>query len=751
MMADHCPTPLRAPDICPVTHPTARDRIAALARPDKWFLGGLDGVVWAPPFPRWLHKPGFWDPAHLLQYELGPCFSVALLDADGREVGLEAPAGPGTDDGDTSRWRPGCLTTDWTARLPGCSPAPPVATEDRRVRPGGLLESRWTLPPSLTGGWLVAFTAQPLRSATGVRASATGAAWVRTVADRAGEELPVTVELSGDPRHAWHRVVASEGNAMADWALSPFAEDALGDPAGDPADDPADDAIGWLWIAVAVPARAGSPVTLRMRLSPNVHAAPASPPTWQSFFSGFPSFSCGDPHLDRYFDYRIHGLGLNRIDGAWGNIRHPAIAEGPEYFHVPITYSAQCHMMEMRWRAGGREAWGSILNFLDNQKDDGSLHGRLYANHLERTDFYHANWGDAVLAVHRMHPDDDALARCYEGLSRYAGWLNRSRDPENTGMFTVVNHFETGQEYMSRYMAVDPRADTAGWQPRLRLKGIDVTVYAYLLFRALDEIARELGRDADRSGWQSLASRTGDAIRGRMWSPEARLFTDLDGRTLERTDVKSAVGFYPMLTDLTDGSRLGMMMDHLEDPATFGTRYPLPSSSVDDPRFSAEGLWAGKRRNCPWNGRAWPMTTSHVIEGLLRCRGRGNSRAGALAADMLTRFVRMMFTGGDPDRPNCYEHYNPHTGRACTYRGINDYQHSWVLDLLARGIAGLHIDRDGATAWPLPHQFQHVALGPVKTRGHAVSVEITADSVALTVDGRRHEGPRDHPLTVRWP
>ena len=799
MMPDHCPTPLlaylflhtpcasefraSAPDNCPVTHPTARDRIAALSRPDKWFLGGLDGVVWAPPFPRWLHRPGFWDPAHLLQYELGPCFSVALLDADGREVALEPRTGPGTDDGDTRRWRPGCLTTDWTARLPGRHPAPLVATEERRVRPGGLLESRWTLPPPLASGWLVAFTAQPLRSTTAVRASATAVTWVRTVSDRAGGKLPVTMELSGDPRHAWYRVVPSEGKSMADWALSPFAEDAPrgptdphpdDSPAADPhPDEPptpdphAHDAIGWLWVAVAVPARADDPISLRLRLSPDIQEAsrapappprtspappaPASPHPWQSFFFGFPSFSCGDPHLDRYFDHRIHGLGLNRIDGAWGNIRHPAIAEGPEYFHIPITYSAQCHMMEMRWRAGGREAWGSILNFLDNQKDDGSLHGRLYANHLERTDFYHANWGDAVLAVHRMHPDDAALARTYEGLSRYAGWLNRSRDPDNTGMFTVVNHFETGQEYMSRYMAVDPHADTAGWQPRLRLKGIDVTVYAYLLFRALDEIARELGRDGDRSEWQSLASRTGDAVRERMWSPEARLFTDLDGRTLERTDVKSAVGFYPMLTDLVDGSRLGMMMDHLEDPATFGTRHPLPSSSVDDPRFSAEGIWAGKRRNCPWNGRVWPMTTSHVIEGLLRCRGRGNGRAGALAADMLTRFVRMMFTRGDPDRPNCYEHYNPHTGRACTFRGIDDYQHSWVLDLLARGIAGLDIDRDGATVWPLPHGFRHVALGPVRTRGHTVAVQITADRVALTVDGRRHGGPRDHPLTVRWP
>ncbi|MDE2875808.1 MAG: hypothetical protein OXQ93_10225, partial [Gemmatimonadota bacterium] len=493
--------------------------------------------------------------------------------------------------------------------------------------------------------------------------------------------------------------------------------------------------------------------------------------------ASFPSFSSGDPHLDRYFDHRIHGLGLNRIDGHWGNIRHPCIAEGPEYFHVPITYSAQCHMMEMRWRAGGREAWGSLLNFLDNQKEDGSLHGRLYPNHLERTDFYHANWGDALLAVHAMQPDPAALACCYEGLSRYAQWLNRSRDPEGSGMFTVVNHFETGQEYMSRYMAVDTEADVRGWDPRLRLKGIDVTVYAHQLFRALATVARRLGQVGDEAEWRLLADRSGSAINDHMWSPEARLFTDVDGRTLAategrgrtagitggggdipgdgghprtRTDVKAAVGFYPMLTDLVDDARLDAMMDHLEDPRTFGTPFPLPSSSVDDPRFSAEGIWRGKRRNCPWNGRVWPMTTSHVIEGLLRCRRRGNGRAGALAADMLVRFVRMMFTDGDPGRPNCFEHYNPYTGRACHFRGIDDYQHSWVLDLLARGIAGLHIGEEGVEVWPLPHELPRVTLGPVRARGRAVSVEVDGGRVAVEVDGQWYDGPRGEPLRVGW-
>ena len=759
-------------------------RIEALARPDKWYLGGLDGVVWAPPFPRWLDRPGFWDAAHLLNAAVQPCFAVALLDAESREIPLSA-AEP--------RWRPGALTVNWQ------TPGGTMANEDRRVLTGGILESSWRLAgaPAASGTdaafgseasagaavasglgaaphFLVAFTAQPASFVGGLEPTAVGMRWVRTVTDRAGRELTVEMEICGEDEPAWRKALPSEGTATPVWAHSPFAEGGLD---GVPGPLPSDD-IGWTWVAVAFRVRAGDaePVALRMRLAPCLpgqvrqranrpgpgrpadaarpDADANAPVDWASFFASFPSFTCGDAHLDRYFDYRIHGLGLNRIEGRWGHVRHPCIAEGPGYFHVPITYSAQCHMMEMRWRSGGEEAWGSLLNFLDHQKEDGSLHGRLYPHHLEGTDFYHANWGDALLAVEDMQPDMSpgrrTLSRCYDGLARYARWLIAERDPEESGMFTVVNHFETGQEYMSRYMAVDDTADVSGWRPRLRLKGIDVTVYAHQLFRALGVLAGRLGREGDASDWQVVQDCCASAINRHMWCPVAQLFTDVDGRTGERTGVKAAVGFYPLLTGLVDGARLDAMLDHLEDPSTFGTTFPLPSSSVDDPRFSAEGIWRGKRRNCPWNGRVWPMTTSHVIEGLLRCWRRGSERAGTLAADMLPRFVRMMFTDGDVDRPNCFEHYNPWTGRACHFRGIDDYQHSWVLDLLGRGIAGLHVDADGVEARPLPHGLENVSMGPVAARGRELAVELEGDRVVLIVDGERFSGTRDRGVRVGW-
>ena len=772
---------MNAPPSRPAASPRAR--IAALEREDKWFLGGLDGVVWAPPFPQWLHRPGFWDPVHLLQHEVGPGFSVALVGADGAEAPLRGAAGgPGGREPTPRRWRPGRLVATW-------SDGRGFTFEERRqVLPGGILESAWHVPSELEG-CVVGFTAQPADATDGFEPTTAGVGWTRTVSDRRGQELVLRMELAGSVSPAWRRIVPSEGRAAPEWGHSPFAygggapgnaATAGAGPAPGPHPNPGEHRSGWTWIAVALPLGGiddGEPPTFRLTLrlrgaearSPAPASAIPSAPTsatppagetpavetpaasaWESFFGDFPHFESGDPYLDRTFDYRIYGLGLNRIEGRWGPVRHPAIAEGPEYFHVPIAYSAQCHMMEMRWRKGGREAWGSLLNFVDNRKPDGSFHGRLYPERLEGTDFYHANWGDALLAVDDMHPDAAARARCYEGLSRYARWLTAERDPEASGMFTVTNHFETGQEYMSRYMAVDGEADVAGWRPRLRLKGIDVTVYAHQLFRALAAVARRLERPGDEAEWCGLADRCWNEIDERMWSTEAGLFTDVDGRTGERTGVKAAVGFYPLLTGRVAGARLDALLDHLEDPRTFGTRFPLPSSSVDDPRFSAEGIWRGKRRNCPWNGRVWPMTTSHVIEGLLRCWRGGSARAGALAADMLNRFARMMFTDGDPSRPNCFEHYNPHTGRACHFRGIDDYQHSWILDLLARGFAGLHLDGSGIEVWPLPGGPARVSLGPVVARGRTVCVDVEPRRVSATVDGKRLEGPRGEALRVPW-
>jgi hypothetical protein len=601
-----------------------------------------------------------------------------------------------------------------------------VLVETREALGRGRFASTWSVEgersacrdvPGLRDAHIVAYTAQPGDQIVSADAPSAGAVrWRRTLTDRREQKMDIDATLSvrlpasgATPPGVRVAAVRSEGSAVQPhWRFTPFVERwTPGEGLREEVRLQGISAAGLVYAAVDVPIASITEreVCLLIELLPveDAYRLPAScagvSPTrdWSAFMESFPAFRCSDPFLAKYYDYRLYGLRLCRLEGGAGNVRHPAIAEGISYFHVPITYSGQCHMLEMRWCRDPGVARGTLLNFIEHQKDDGSFHGRLYTNHLISTDFYLASWGDAALAVDALHPDDQHLRHIYPGLCRYARWMDASRDADASGMYDVINHFETGQEFMSRYQSVNPKADLDGWKDSTRLKAIDATVYSYLLLRALAVMGRRLG-DPAASAWSDRAGAVAAALLGKMWDERAGMFSDVDPRTGLRTGVEAAVCFYPMLTDAASESHVGRMLERLTDPDAFATPFPAPSSSVADPLFNADAEWKGKRHVCPWNGRVWPMTNSHLIDGLIRQwrlrdpsapSTRPRSRAGTLAGRLLVRFVRMMYHNADLDRPNCFEHYNPTTGHACEYRGIDDYQHSWVIDLIIRGVMGV--------------------------------------------------------------
>lgn len=752
------------PDI-PCVSP--EQRLDALARPDKWYLSCGDGVIWAPPLPTWLHVPGFWDEAHVYDHPVAPLFAVALVDPTGRAVALERSSW---------RWRPDRIDVSW-ALAAGLS-----LTECRVALPEGRFVSSWCIPSDTRaaigdGASLVAFTMQPGETTRDVAAlGGSGIGWTRRVTDRRDAEIDVTMRLAASGEGVMTRVrraaVRSEGSvAQPIWLHTPFAERWRTDGLPDDIRLEGITASGWIHVALAVPisdrvSEVAFTLDLAGQWDGGVVTAPSAPVRLDdrapsalrqaahdeasSFLAQFPRFACSDPFLTRYYDYRLCGLRLNRLAGDAGHVRYPCIAEGIGYFHVPITYSAQCHLWEMRWAADPSVAFGSMRNFLATQKDDGGFHGRIYSTHLQRTDFYHANWGDAVQAALDVHDDPSFAREAFDGLSRHAEWLLTTRDADGTGLFDVVDQYETGQEYMSRYLAVDPDADRYGWENRIRLKGIDISVYGHQLFALLGRLSQRFGDEAALTRWASARERTASAITSRCWDDAAGIFTDVAPGSLVRTGVKAAVGFYPLLTDLVTDAQVARLCAHLVDPRTFGTPYPLPSSSVDDPLFNPVAEWKGKRHVCPWNGRAWPMTTSHVVEGLLRQWQRGRRVVGPVAGDVLSRYVRMFFDRGDLARPTCYEHYNPLTGDAAFYRGIDDYMHSWVADLLIRGVAGLEPTPTGLLVDPLPMSLAWVRLEGAIVRGHAIDVECSQHDVRVVVDGRAYATRVGVPLEIRW-
>jgi len=722
---------------------------ALLSRSDKWYVGTGNRLTWTPPHPQWLDAPGFWDEAHYYDRALAPVFTVTLLTDDGTPLPLRP-----TD----QHWRPDRLRQ--TYDVPG---SPISVVEKKTADPNDVLASTFTIKNKAAGNrtvHLVAWTLQP-----GLTTAESDPLAPLTSRDNA---LRFRRSLQADGRPTYdigcafglsapltsQSVVPSEsGPDQPHWRYTPFYEtfspDALGPPPSTASSDAPLLYLG-LHTARTIAPESADTVSIAFGAAPTVEQAEEhttnvladDPPTrsaqhWEEHFDSLPSFECSDPYLQRYYWHRWYGLQLFTRRPEEGNYTHPAVYEGPEYFRKHVSYSAQCHMLETRWQPNPDVAQGSLLNFIHQQRPDGGFYGHMYAHDADEESFYHANWGHAW-AVHRTHPDDDFLQTAYEGLSDYVDYFDAERDPDDSGLYDIWNHYETGQEYMHRYQAVSDEADEIHWGRIFRLKGVDAAVQLYQTKQALAKMANTLDRPAESEQWTARAETTKQAVLDHMWDPDAELFFDIDPETGERTAVKAAVCFYPYFTDIVEERHLPGLKQHLFNSDEFWTSYPVPASSADDPYFSNVPHWKGERKNCPWNGRVWPMTNSHVAEAICQSALRfDDDDLRRRGADFITRFVHMMFDADDPTRPNCFEHYNPTTGQPCRYRGIDDYQHSWVVDLLIKYAAGIRPGDATVTVDPFPFTVDHLAIDDVPVRGNRLGVRRTDDRFAVRLNGNR--------------
>jgi hypothetical protein len=145
------------------------------------------------------------------------------------------------------------------------------------------------------------------------------------------------------------------------------------------------------------------------------------------------------------------------------------------------------------------------------------------------------------------------------------------------------------------------------------------------------------------------------------------------------------------------------------------------------------------------------MTNSHLVDALARVVRTHRPEWAPHLVHLLRQFVRMMTFDGDPARPNCFEHYHPFTGRASVYRGIDDYQHSWINDLLARHVAGvLPRGERGVVVDPLPFGGTTELTGAV-VAGHRVEVRVRDGAFTVRIDGRSAGRSRvGRSLEIAW-
>lgn len=712
------------------------------ARKDKWYLGSGSPLMWAPRFPLWLDVPGLWDEALYYNYRLAPLFTLSCVDNGGNEIRLNCRS---------RTWQPSGMTRVYAAGDTHLS-----IREQTVCLSHNILLSRYTLKNDSSSRRtvsLVFWTVQRGTAIADLKGNKDGIEFRIALEDRGRPSLNVPCRLTLDERADSFSVQSSEGTPVQPrWTLTPFYDtwkERLNNLAR--VSQRSRDELVFMALHRNVLIEPGETqtVTVMFEVPPphefrgksrNRSSLPRVTPDqsekeWESHVAGIPHFDCSDEFIRRYYWYRWYGLRLMTLPGGDEGYPHPTVCEGIDYFRAPISYSAQCHMRETRWMLQPDLARGCLLNFIHRQRKNGEFPGYLDVTGERPEMFYHADWGSPVLDVHRIHPGPDFLRRAYDALSRYALCVDEQRDPEGSGLYGIHNHYETGQEFMSRYTAVSPEADADNWGHQFTLKGVDATVYLYRIKKALYEMAVTLDRPGEeRNRWEKGFKTIKEAVNQHMWDPEEEMFFDVDPGTGRRTGVKAAVCFYPYMTDMVGEEHLQGLRRHLLNPGEFWTPFPVPATALTDAAFSAEALWKDRRMNCPWNGRVWPMTNSHLAECLARTALRLDAEFRSITAEFIRTFIRMMFFDGDATRPNSFEHYHPFTGRPSLYRGVDDYQHSWVVDLILKYVAGIRPGETSVIVDPFPFRLKALHVTNLTVRGHRLEVRLKNESFSVTVD-----------------
>jgi len=734
------------------------DPIDLLKRRDKWYLGNGGLLVYAPLFPDHLDVPGFWDECQygdlfinrLLAVSIAAEYDCRLVEYRPRLVSwdwypdrIEIAHELGIADG-VAGWRPAGLRLNETRRLGPdnllhCELE--LARDDATVAevPAEVHIVAWTMRDTKGDEPAEGFAeverygrAVTYRQEVKQRAHGRGAQPVRLSLLLYGSKPPESVQIT--PSHgARHRPELALTPLWDELKRGRLADSILGEnvlgsavyaglhwraPVGA---EPYKLAVR---VSVRNPGTGSRPRPLAGVETGNGQLDPAK--AWREFISLVPHFQCSDEMLTRYYWYRWYTIRLNSLP-ADGMYTAPAVTEGLGYFRGVITYSLMCHLFDCKWLADPALARGCLQNHLDHQSKSGMLPGHIYLGFINTGGFYHTNIGHAVGDILAYHPDDEFARGIVPKLTRLLMYYLRERDKEGLDLYDIWDQYETGQEFTSRYFHAHPRADLFDWEHKLKLKGVDVTCYVYHLTRLLQRLGEYFGDARAVRHHAELAERIKVGVRSFMWNEEQSFFFDYNAHRKQQSPYWTAVGFYPLLSTLAKPEQALAVGRHLLPGGSFDAAWPTPTVPAADPHYSADPRWREERANCPWNGRVWPMVNSHMVDAIARLAELEPERYRPVLAGYLRRFIEMLHyewpTGGkDLARPNCYEHYHPDDGTASTYRGVDDYLHSWVADHILRYVAGVRLLVNELTVDPFPFGLDHFLLTNCHIAGRRLDV-----------------------------
>lgn len=275
-----------------------------------------------------------------------------------------------------------------------------------------------------------------------------------------------------------------------------------------------------------------------------------------------------------------------------------------------------------------------IRIILDHQREDGMLpdavHDEGTVTHLtapvdaDVTKPPLAAW--TVLKLYRQSQRLDFLQETYGPLKRWHEWW-MTQNTNGRGLCEYRHPFSSGLD------------DSPLWDDGLPVVAPDLNTYLCMQCESLAQIAELIDEVGDAARFRAEADRLAAAMIDQLWDDERGYFVARHaGRPIP---VFTPFSLLPLWTGRLPETINKRLIEHLTNPQTFWTAWPLPTVAANDPKFDPKQMWRGP---------TWVNINYLFVEALQRV-GRAD-----LAVQLRQKSLDLVMQHND-----IYEYYDPLT------------------------------------------------------------------------------------------
>ena len=210
-------------------------------------------------------------------------------------------------------------------------------------------------------------------------------------------------------------------------------------------------------------------------------------------------------------------------------------------------------------------------------------------------------------------PISESIYRRRPGLLGLSYLITGNKDRLYRIWKPLLKYYEALNKYIRQgnglYMADWASMDNSTRNPVLKSggTGIDISSEMVLFDLKMADIATATGKKQQALDFRKKAAALSQLINQKMWNGKLRFYVDL---TVEgkQSEIKTVAGFWTLLSKTASPDQASQLLSQLKDPASFGTRNPVPTLAADEKGFSLTGNY--------WCGSVWAPTNTMVIRGL---------------------------------------------------------------------------------------------------------------------------------------